>query len=130
MTMIAEVTNASDAFTFWQLLQIGSFLSGIVCPIMMVIYMRSDKKQRREVSFEFEPVGKQEFKEHVNHNTQRHAELFRGIDNAKLKCAQEMTQSVKALENKVDENYKEITEKLRTLPIEIVALFRNSKGLL
>lgn len=72
-----------------------------VAALAAIFISLSGRSQRRELHWGFEPASKQEFKEHVHHNTKRHAELFSGINEAKTQAAQE-------LKGKADEISKEV----------------------
>ena len=81
LTMLADIEPSSAAISqFW--IVAGFFLSiaasgtAIVVSIIMVA---SNKKQRREVTFGFEPASKDEFEKHLAWDRQEHRDLFSKI---------------------------------------------------
>lgn len=138
--MIAEALANPNANLLWQTLEVMAVISGIVCPIMMVVYMRSDKKQRREISFEFEPVSKKDFEiarqirddeiKTVRSDMEKHREtaererkisaagVYRKIDEVRT----ELSANLETVRQELSENQ-------RALPNEIVTLLKNTNAI-
>jgi hypothetical protein len=139
--MLAETTvNLSNAMTFWQLLQIASFLSGVITPIGMLLVLVRNNKQRREVSFEFEPVARKDYDEQRKLRDAEIARLREDIERNRESGERERKQSAAGIYKKIDETRAELSadlqsvrqelgENQRNLPGEIVALLKNTNAI-
>jgi len=132
--------SAGAANLRWQILEIAAVVSGIICPIIMVIFMRSDKKQRREVSFEFEPLSKKEFEV----ARQQRDEEFKALaalvernrseaETSRKSSADGIYKKLEAtrLEMKQDLNLQTIalSERIEGMPGQIVTLLKNTNAI-
>jgi hypothetical protein len=139
--MLADTTvNLSNAMTFWQLLQIASFLSGVVTPVVMLIVLMRNNKQRREVSFEFEPVARKDYDEQRKLRDAEITRLRGDIERNREAGERERKQSAAGIYKKIDDTRaelsadlqsvrKELSENQRNLPGEIVALLKNTNAI-
>ncbi|MDB6108342.1 MAG: hypothetical protein JWR69_92 [Pedosphaera sp.] len=128
--MILADLPAPNANAFWQGFLIIVALLGVLVNAVTIWVLLSNRKEHREVSFAFEPASKVEFKEHVKHNTDRHAQLFRSVETVERKAATELREAVRVMEVRIEKNQDEVKETIRNLPMEIVAMLKNTKGLL
>lgn len=94
---LAEATpKAAEFFSAAGVLYWLSFMGANMAIIAGFLWGHS-KKQKREVSFTQEPVSKHEFKEHVKHNTDRHAQLFREIETVQKAANEARTESARCI---------------------------------
>jgi len=74
------------------------------------------KSEKREVTFGFEPASKAEFEKHIISNSERHAQLFEKIEDAKRIAAEV-----------ADENYREMTTHVSGINRELGAIAADNK---
>ncbi|MDB6109777.1 MAG: hypothetical protein JWR69_1527 [Pedosphaera sp.] len=128
MIILADATP--DPIHFYQFWLIIGLIASIGANIVIIIAFLINRKEKREVSLAFEPASEAEFQKHVQHNTDRHSQLFRGIEAAEKKAARELNERALRLEERMEENQNRINETLRVMPTEIVNMLKSTKGLL
>lgn len=79
--MFAETQPTPEAMSqFWMIVvMIVSFASNVVLIVTSIVMVSSNKKQRREVTFGFEPASKADFEAHEEWNRREHENLFSKI---------------------------------------------------
>jgi len=133
--ILAEVQpNPESLSQFWLVAGLlASFGCNVVVIIVSIITVSSNKKQRREVTFGFEPVSKSDFDEARIVRDQElraiRAEVKENRENAERErritaagIYKKLDETRAELENKVDE----VKETMRTLPSEVIVVLRNT----
>jgi len=103
--LFADAATPNANATWLVLLVLASFGSNIATIIAVVL---GAKKQKREVSFEFEPASREEFEKQQDHCTARHAQLFKEIDKLKENTGHEMETKIEVVRKDVVAVGKEV----------------------
>jgi hypothetical protein len=122
---------------FWEFILIIAFLAGVVVNIVTIFVLLSNRKEKREVNFAFEPASKTEFEKHCELNRAEHsvifsrfsgvedsasrrgAALYEKIDNVRKELHQATTDQTTALTTKIEDIQAD-------MPSRIIALLRNT----
>ena len=75
--MLAQ--TAPDPHSFSQFWIIIAFIAAVGANLVTIVVLVSNRKQKREVSFGFEPASKTEFEKHADWNRREHENLFAKI---------------------------------------------------
>ncbi len=60
---------------YWQFCLIVAFISSVAVNVVTIVVLLANRKERREVSFAFEPASKAEFDEHKRRTEMAFAEI-------------------------------------------------------
>lgn len=94
--ILAEVNQ--DPRAFFQTWMIVNSVATFVLTIITIWALTSNKKQRREVSFSFEPASKDDFEAHMDKTEQR----FLQMEKQRQEDLEASSESRKIIYNKID----------------------------
>ena len=122
MTILSELTAPSPTPAgFWEFWLTLAFLAGVAVNVVTLIVLLSGRKERREISWAFEPASKEDFEAHKaafeaqrEHCASRNSQIFKSIEttNARIDAAIKETQ--RHLEGKIDETRERIEDRMDT----------------
>lgn len=99
--MFAQATPP-DSTHLLQLVLIVSLFATIASAIATVVNVVSNRKQRREVNFAFEPASKVEFDKHSEENKRAHEHLYTVISSKERGLREEAAWNTDKLHDKVN----------------------------
>lgn len=101
MILLAQINTPNpDPNIAWNvILTIGVI---ITIAAQFIILARSNRAQKREVSFEFEPASKKEFDKHVEENERDHRDLFSKLGGVERGGAAKLSGEITAVHNRVN----------------------------
>lgn len=106
--MLADATPDANSFLqFWLIL---SLIFSTLTAIGTFLVMVSNRKQKREVNFAFEPASKDEFEKQRDHCTKRHAELFTAIEQADSGISDKTEKKIETIRHEVVGIAREVSE--------------------
>jgi hypothetical protein len=105
MTMML-LDATPQAGPFLELWVAVAFLAGVAANL--VTLFRVNQKQKREVSFSFEPASKMEFERHVESNRQEHAQLFAKLGGVERGWNERLMGVHKELLERIDARFAEM----------------------
>ena len=103
--MFAEVQTTPD--DFWKFWCIISSLTAVLASLSQIISLFLNRKERREVTFAFDPAGKEEFDKHAARNEQDHRDLFARIGGVERGAIARMDAMKREIEAKLDHKFDE-----------------------
>jgi hypothetical protein len=110
--ILAETTVGAD--DFWKFWCIVSSLTAMLASLSQIISLFLNRRERREVSFAFDPAGKEEFEKHLARNEQEHRDIFArigGVERGAIARADTVKREIEArLDHKFDEFAREHNE--------------------
>jgi len=119
MTMLA---NTPDPKLFTDLWVIAAFLLGVAVNVVALVMV--GRKQKREVSFSFEPASKEDFDAHIAQNVREHENLFAKIGGVERGISQRLDEKLSSMQDKAEEG----REKLHSRLNEMLGEMRELKG--
>jgi len=102
MIIAAAEPEAGAFLQFWVII---AFLAGIAANIVTVLMVA--RRQKREVSFTFEPASKVEFERHIENNRQEHAQMFAKIGGIERGANEKIERLNEILMERLDAKFTE-----------------------
>ena len=110
-----------------------AFLAGVAANLVTLI--KVNQKQKREVSFSFEPASKMEFERHVESNRQEHAQLATKLSGVERGWAEKLgvvehglAREMQEMERRLNAADEERTHALHNRVNEILGEMREIRG--
>lgn len=120
--MIAAATPDAGAFlNFWVVL---AFLFGIAANVVTVIAVA--RKQKREVSFSFEPASKQDFDRHLARYSSDQQTLDRRIDGLDRTLKKHIDEKVGGLAASAEDGRERLKDKIDGVAEKVAGLERET----
>lgn len=113
--------NANNFMGLWLSLNL---IGSVVVSVVSIATFFSNRKQKREVSFSFEPASKDEFMAHVERNEREHENMFKKIGGVERGAAESLDRKLSALQASAETG----REKLHNRITEILTAVSEVKG--
>lgn len=127
--MLAQLnTPTPDSYIAWQVVLTIGVLFSIGVNVLQVV--RSNRAQKRQVSFQFEPASKEAFDEHVRDTRHNFDQVRNELKEDRQANQVHASARAASLYKKIDEVRAELAAKVENMPDRIIAQLRNTKGLL
>ena len=128
--MFAEATPEPNGFLqFWIIV---GFLASVIGSVVSVVVMLANRKQKREVSFSFEPASKVEFERHVEWNRREHESLHSkigGVERGSNAMVEKIRQEISEMERRLLGQGEMRAEKLHLRINDVLSSVSEVKGI-
>jgi len=112
---LAEASN-SDVIT-WQVILVITTVGA-----NLAIILSSRKKQKREVSFEFEPASKDAFEKHVAANQREHENLFAKIGGVERGLNERVEKKLTDLQRSAEDGREKLHQRINRISVGVARL--------
>lgn len=120
--IFADATpNANSYLQFWLSL---SLIASVGASLLAVVGYFSNRKQKREVSFSFEPASKEEFMAHVERNEREHENIFKKIGGVERGAMERLDAKFAAMQTSAEAGREKIHGRIN----EVLAAVSELKG--
>ncbi|GEM_PF-5151391 len=93
---------------FWKFWCIFSSLTAVLASLSQIVSLFLNRKESREVSFAFDPAGKDDFEKHIAQNEQAHRDLFAKIGGVERGAITRMDAMKQDIEARIDRRFDEL----------------------
>src|SRR5687767_7356399 len=103
------LATTPDPKMFTELWVIAAFLLGVAVNVVALVMV--GRKQKREVSFSFEPASKEDFEAHIAQNQREHENLFSKIGGVERGISQRLDEKLSSMQDKAEVGREKLHER-------------------
>jgi len=115
MPILAEASN-SDVIT-WQVILVITTIGA-----NLAIILSSRRKQKREISYEFDPASKEELEKHIQADAREHEKLFSKIGGVERGMNERVEKRLTDLQKSAEDGREKLHQRINRISVGVARL--------